>query len=270
MFTGVEGLHIYPLHVHPESLSVGPTLFWGLTFISLDHHQLTQYLLVYSSQWDTISVKAPISHCLPFTAKTLVFEPTQRYSLEVAWLSESWLPHSPRSAPRWTPFRAKTWTCESALPGRASRDLAPAYLCPWASLSSTLATPLVLLPCPSDLLILVLLLVLCTSWALCPMSFSHLAVYDLLLLTIYFSTYMALFQKDLPWCPQSLSHHCFLNISISFTTNWHFVFILTMMSLFIDLLPLKLLCILPTEVPWQQDLTCFSLCYIPVPRVSHI
>lgn len=162
--TWVEGLIICPLHVHLESLSVGLTSFWGFTFISLDHHQLTQYLLVYSSQWDTISLMAPVSQCLLFTPKDW----SSCQPRDTLW---TWkLPDSENHGFRIAPEAPQGGLHSGLNPGlvnwpclAASCDLAPAELCPGASLSSALTTPLVLLPCLSNLLILVLLLVLCAS-----------------------------------------------------------------------------------------------------------
>lgn len=97
-----------------------------------------------------------------------------------------------------------------AFPDRALHDMAAAHLCTCTSWPSAHTTPWAFFLVRGDLLNLVLLLVLCTSCVLCPLCFSHLTLHDLLLLIIYISDYMSLFQKDLPWCPQPLSHHFFL------------------------------------------------------------
>lgn len=105
--------------VSPLSLSY---LVWGFVSTGLDHHQLTQYPLVYSSR---------AGHCfcngsnLPKVCplpQTLVLQPTQRNSLdlEVTWFWEAGSSHCPKSSPSGSHSELTLWTYESWLSWQSS------------------------------------------------------------------------------------------------------------------------------------------------------
>lgn len=86
---------------------------------------------------------------------------------------------------------------------------------------------------------------------------------------------MSIFQEDLPWWPQSLSHHPLKNLSRAFTSNWHF-HICIIMCVFVCLWPYNLssmragchllsLCYSTWDISWHVELLSKRLGVNPTP-----